>query len=93
MQPHASYEHTLATNLPGSRRMDGADGFMQTGGEHLSIGFKSPDYKIPHSPMPLDSLQRRVPDELMDLQVQARGDIVGQHPFCQLLRIEQTLCR
>src|SRR5208282_1280975 len=37
------------------------------------------------------ALHRRIPDELMDLQSHARGNIVGQHPVREFARIEQTV--
>jgi hypothetical protein len=37
------------------------------------------------------SLQRRVPDELVELESQARGDVVSEHPFCKFAGIEQAM--
>src|SRR5271170_8280544 len=36
----------------------------------------------------LDALLHRLPDELVDLQREARGEAVGEHPLDELARIE-----
>src|SRR6185312_1082971 len=39
----------------------------------------------------LNSFQCRIPDQLMNLQSKPDPKVVLQYPFCQLLRIEQTI--
>src|ERR1700675_4859022 len=38
-----------------------------------------------------NTLQSRIPYELMDLQAQPRRDVIRQNPFRQLLRVEQAM--
>src|SRR5215472_4340004 len=39
----------------------------------------------------LDALQRRIPNELVDLKSKPRRDVVRQHPLSQLLGSEQAV--
>src|SRR5580704_8695027 len=50
---------------------------------------KLPNYKITRCLS--DSLERRIPDEFVNLQSEPCRNIVGQHPLGQLLRIDEAM--
>src|ERR1700746_59024 len=70
---------------------------MQRCGRTLSNLLASIDenWRLNHlmarSPDFLYSFQRRIPNELMNLQAQSSGNVISQHPFSQFLRVQQAM--
>src|SRR5262249_21013158 len=46
---------------------------------------------LARSPDFLHTFQRRIPNELVNLQAQSSGNVIRQHPFSEFLRVQQAM--